>query len=367
MKKKNIILIIFAFVTVILLCGLGIFLAKKNKEEAKDTFQENVKKALEIIEDDRIYRNVTSEYIYTIVDGMIYAGRAQVQKVNGLNGTITYDKNLKIQYAIHNSDWCIVKNKAMSDYEITKYNGICEIGEVEAELASEKCFEFSNGEIINYYEYEENNSKNESCPKEVLIPDFINNEKVTSIGEEAFKNKKITKIVLSDNITTIKAHAFEENNLTELTTNNVEEIKPYAFWNNQLETVVLSDRLKIVDELAFMDNVISSLTIGKKVETIGADAFYNNQLETITIPDNVKTIGVNAFQYNNLKSVVLGTGIETIGNSAFRKMEDSNTELTTIENKSSKTFDFGSVINGESNYNFAKGTVINSYGNVEIK
>ena len=103
------------------------------------------------------------------------------------------------------------------------------------------------------------------------------------------KTNKSQKIVLSDSITIIKAHEYEEINLTELTTNNVEEIRPYAFWNNQLETVGLSDNLKIVDELAFMDNIIFSLTIG---------------------------------------------------NSTFRKMEDFNTELTTIENKSSKTFDF---------------------------
>lgn len=366
MKKKNII-IIFIVVGVILLCILGLVFIKKYEEETKHEFQENVKKALEIIEDDRIYRNVTSEYIYTIVDGMIFAGRAQVQTVNKLNGTITYDNNLKMQYAIHDDNWCVVKNKTMADYEITKYNGICEIGEAEIELASEKCFEFSNGEITNYYEYEENNKEKTICPTEFVIPDVINNEKVTTIGEGAFKDKKITKVVLSDNITIIKPHAFEGNRLKELITNHVEEIGQCAFQNNYLETVVLSEHLKIVDELAFMDNVISSLTIGKKVETIGADAFYNNQLETLMIPDNVKTIGANAFQYNNLKSIVLGTGIETLENSAFRKMEDSNMELTTIENKSGKTFDFGSIINGESGYNFAKGTVINSYGNVEIK
>ena len=56
-----------------------------------------------------------------------------------------------------------------------------------------KCFEFSNGEIINYYEYEENNIENTVCSKEGFIPNFINNEKVTSIGEETFENKQITK------------------------------------------------------------------------------------------------------------------------------------------------------------------------------
>ena len=44
----------------------------------------------------------------------------------------------------------------------------------------------------------------------------------------------------------------------------------------------------------------------------------------------------------------------------------SNSNLTKIVNKTGRSFDWGYIINGSSGYNFAAGTVVNSYGNVEI-
>ena len=58
--------------------------------------------------------------------------------------------------------------------------------------------------------------------------------------------------------------------------------------------------------------------------------------------------------------------MEVIENNAFLKGAYWSPSLTTIVNQTDRSFDWGQIINGTSGYNFVTGTVINSYGNVEV-
>ena len=158
---------------------------------------------------------------------------------------------------------------------------------------------------------------------DVVIPSNINGKQVVAIGNDAFRNLGLTNIVIPNSITNIGISAFRENYLT-------------------------------------------SVTIPDSVTSIGDYAFGENQLTSITIPDSVTSIGNGAFENNQLTSVTIPNSVTSIGNDAFRKYDSSNPNLTKIINKTGKSFDWGSIVNSSSGYNFVTGTVVNSYGNVEV-
>ena len=105
------------------------------------------------------------------------------------------------------------------------------------------------------------------------------------------------------------------------------------------------------------------MTIPNSVTSIGDKAFSRNNLTSVTIPNSVTNIGNSAFYNNNLTSVTIPNSVTSIGVRAFFKNNSSNPNLTKIINKTGKSFDWGSIVNNSSGYNFVTGTVS---GNVEV-
>ena len=224
---------------------------------------------------------------------------------------------------------------------------------------------------------------------DVVIPSDINGKKVVAIGNDAFGFKKLTSVTIPDSVTSIGHRAFEGNQLTSVTIpNNVTSIENYAFGNNQLTSVTIPNSVTSIGDYAFYNNQLTSVTIPNGVTSIGDYAFYRNnltsviipnsvtsiggnaftenQLTSVTIPDSVTSIYVGAFSGNQLTSVTIGNNVASIGEGAFYKSSYSNSNLTKIINKTGKSFDWGSIVNNSSGYNFVTGTVVNSNGNVEV-
>lgn len=77
-----------------------------------------------------------------------------------------------------------------------------------------------------------------TCPAELVVPDTIDGYSVTSIGDFAFWENKLTSVTIPDSVTSIGDFAFWVNKLTSVTIGNgVASIGAYAFWKNKLTTV----------------------------------------------------------------------------------------------------------------------------------
>ncbi len=239
-----------------------------------------------------------------------------------LNGIDTHTYNFTIELRESGEDQNEAQGKEFSG--VLQVNVAADIGKLtwDAEnsswreyvaLTSENCFnaeeyEDENEEdkvIINgYYSYENNNSSNPACPKEVNIPSTINGISVTSINAAAFQELGIEKIIIPNTVTYIGSNSFAYNNI---------------------ENLVIPNSVTYIGENAFQENNIAKLTLSNSLITIGDSAFYWNSLKTITIPSSVTTIGHGAFGINKIKTITIPSSVTTIESFAF-----SDNQLTSV-------------------------------------
>ena len=139
----------------------------------------------------------------------------------------------------------------------------------------------------------------------VVIPAYIGNIPVTTIGEYAFSNcTSLTSVTIPDSVTSIDNSAF---------TNCI-----------SLTSVTIPDSVTSIGSWAFSScKNLTSIVIPDSITTISLGTFHKcTSLTSITIPDNVTSIGSDAFGYCvsltsvtignciNLKKVYLGRNIE---------------------------------------------------------
>ena len=146
---------------------------------------------------------------------------------------------------------------------------------------------------------------------EVVIPEKVNNIKVTCIGDGAFAGcPNLTSVTIPNTVTTIGSYAFRNSSslTTAIISENVSTFGSYAFHNcSSLTSIVVPNSVKEIGNNAFEGcTSLTSIIIGNSVSTICAEAFYEcTNLTTVIIPSSVKSIGKNAFWgCNNLITII---------------------------------------------------------------
>ena len=139
--------------------------------------------------------------------------------------------------------------------------------------------------------------------RSLSIPETVNGIKVTSIGDNAFKGKDITEILLPESVTYLGISAFED--CTELKTvrsKGLTDIGDRAFYNCVSLKNLFIDELQSIGKYSFYNvctkqNLYSGTTFNidlAHLTDIPEGAFMNSSISTVSL-GSVSSIGKNAF------------------------------------------------------------------------
>ena len=216
--------------------------------------------------------------------------------------------------------------------------------------------EYSKVQILSYI----------GSDTDVVIPDRIDNKKVTSIADSAFREKSITSVVFGQYVESIGNYAFYScRSLSKLdfSKSSVKTIGDYAFTvceslksiefpdslesigygafsaytngyrgsyvGSSLKSVKFGSGLKSIADYAFYENSALNTVkfTGVALTSIGYQSFYNTAITELDLSGADASIGTYAFyRCNSLETVKL-SGVKTIGQNAF----DNCRKLTSVE------------------------------------
>ena len=182
--------------------------------------------------------------------------------------------------------------------------------------------------------------------EKVDIPEKIDGQSVTSIGESAFYDcSSLKSITIPDSVTEIDNYAFSYcKSLVSITIpDGVTRISDWAFWYcSSLTSITIPNSVTSIGRWAFWDcSSLASITIPSGVTSIGYSAFENCiSLTAINVATgNQNYVSVNGVLYNKDKTELIWypaekkdnyynilDGVVSIGNNAFHKC----TNLTSI-------------------------------------
>ena len=225
--------------------------------------------------------------------------------------------------------------------------------------------EYSKVQILSYI----------GSDTDVVIPDRIDNKKVTSIADSAFREKSITSVVFGQYVESIGNYAFyscQSLNKLDFSKSSVKTIGKYAFtvckslesiefpdslesigysafsaYTNgyrgsyvasSLKSVKFGSGLKSIADYAFFENrALNTVKFtGVALTSIGYQSFYNIAITELDLSGADASIGTYAFYSCNSLETVKLSGVKTIGQNAFyncRKLTsvELSENLTTIE------------------------------------
>ena len=184
--------------------------------------------------------------------------------------------------------------------------------------------EYSKVQILSYI----------GSDTDVVIPDRIDNKKVTSIADSAFREKSITSVVFGQYVESIGNYAFFScRSLSKLdfSKSSVKTIGDYAFTVcKSLESIEFPDSLESIGYGAFsaytdgyygsyVASSLKSVKFGGGLKSIESYAFYENRaLNTVKFTgDALTSIGYRSFYNTDITELDLSGANASIGTYAF--------------------------------------------------
>ena len=184
--------------------------------------------------------------------------------------------------------------------------------------------EYSKVQILSYI----------GSDTDVVIPDRIDNKKVTSIADSAFREKSITSVVFGQYVESIGNYAFyscQSLNKLDFSKSSVKTIGDYAFTVcKSLESIEFPDSLESIGYGAFsaytdgyygsyVASSLKSVKFGGGLKSIESYAFYENRaLNTVKFTgDALTSIGYRSFYNTDITELDLSGANASIGTYAF--------------------------------------------------
>lgn len=113
-----------------------------------------------------------------------------------------------------------------------------------------------------------------------------------------------------------------------------------AFLNASIKKVVLPETVTTIEDSAFAWNSIECVEIPQSVTTIKGSAFYMSDITSLEIPDSVTEIGDFAFVLcENLTSVAIGSGVTNLSGRMFEGCVNLKSITVSEENPAYKIVD----------------------------
>ena len=196
---------------------------------------------------------------------------------------------------------------------------------------------------------------------------------VIGIGDYAFMEIGATKVNLGKNVKYIGEESFSINNLTNINIpSSVIEIGPGAFiYNLFTENVFIYNRNSDGTENKKSINSFAGrevdIVIPNGVEELGASSCRYIGASNITLPEGLKYIRESALDGNNLTSITIPSTVEVIEKSGIEKRYNGNRNMTSIINKTGRSFDWTDITKSTTaNQVFETGTITHQYGNITV-
>ena len=149
---------------------------------------------------------------------------------------------------------------------------------------------------------------------------------VVTVGENAFSGATATSLTLSEGLIEIKAGAFASlgsgaSALDISLPDSLTTLGDAAFQQNYLGKIVIGDSLTNIPQQAFYNNFgggAHTVVFGSSVSNIAPVAFLGYQGEILNFPDSLETIDAQAFAgATNVTTVLLPASLSSIAVDAF--------------------------------------------------
>ena len=302
------------------------------EDSKKASFERSAEGVVEATKFDIPEKLTEAGYIYEFENGEIDLGEnVKVNNAKNLSGTIKYNKDGEVSYAIHNDKWCVIKNN--NETTTTAYEeGKCVLetstiasaftymDNIESFEVGDNCVSYFQTDGMSEEEATTfcNGGEFDGLTLKEALNEALNEGYV--ILEELKANNVIKNVVISSSEITITDYDINIGGIDVVIPSTIDGKTVVAIGDYAFQSRVLSTETSMLSKsnIQFMSN---------KEDNELAGSIPNGDIRSVVIPNTVKSIGMFAFANNKITSVVIESADVEIECYAF----SNNSDLTSIK------------------------------------